>query len=91
MTTGGKSMRDRRVAEILQSRGTSEGLYQALKLKNGSYALVVRGDPVQKGDVLPINPRNDVEVEFYDNLAELERDWQSCMDDIENSDIMLVR
>jgi hypothetical protein len=79
----------RRIAEVLRSRNTSEGIYQALLLEDKSYALIRGGNPVQRRDVLPFEPRDGVAIEFYPKIGELKADWAACMDDIENSDIML--
>jgi hypothetical protein len=84
-------MISRMVAEMLSSRDTGDGLYQAARLEGGGYALVIGGKPIQRRYVLPFNPGIDVTIELYDNLVELQRDWVACMDDIENSEIMLMR
>ncbi len=83
--------RARSVAAVLQTRDTSDGLYQAVQLEDGSYALIRGGNPVQQRDVLPFEPRNGAEIYPYPKLADLENDWAACMDDIDNSDLMLRR
>jgi hypothetical protein len=81
----------RRIAAVLRSRDTSDGLYQAVQLEDGSYALIRGGDAVQRRDILPFEPRTGVEIHPYAAIADLENDWAACMDDIENSDLMLRR
>jgi hypothetical protein len=85
------SGQSRRIAAVLWSRDTSDGLYQAVQLEDGSYALIRGDNVVQRRDVLPFEPRPGVEIHPYAEIAELENDWAACMDDIENSDLMLGR
>lgn len=85
------SGRARCIAAVLLSRDTSDGLYQAVQLEDGSYALIRGGDVVQRRDVLPFEPGTGAEIHPYAEIAELENDWAACMDDIENSDLMLGR
>ena len=79
----------RRIAEVLRSRDTSDGLYQAVQLEDKSYALIRGGNALQRRDVLPFEPRDGVAIEYYPKIGELEADWAACMDDIESSDSML--
>jgi hypothetical protein len=79
----------RRIAAVLCSRDTSDGLYQAVQLEDKSYALIRGGNAVQRRNVLPFEPRNGVEIHPYAEIDKLEEAWEACMDDIENSDRML--
>lgn len=82
----------RRIAAVLQVHATSDGLYQAVQLEDGSYALLHGGNAVRRHDVLPFEPRNGMEIiGHYDERDGLENDWAACMDDIDNSDLMLRR
>lgn len=83
----------RRIAAVLQVCHTSDGLYQAVQLEDGSYVLLRGGDAaVRRRDVLPFEPRDGMEIiGHYDALGVLENDWAGCMDDIENSDMMMNR
>ena len=82
----------RRIAAVLQVCTTSDGPYQAVQLEDGSYALLRGGNAVQQRDVLPFEPRNGMEIiGHYDKRDDLENDLAACMDDIDNSDLMLRR
>jgi hypothetical protein len=81
----------RRIAAILSSRDTSDGLYQAVRLEDQSYVLIRGGNPVHQRDVLPFEPGNGAEIHHYGEINELEAAWADCMDDIENSELMLGR
>jgi hypothetical protein len=85
------SSQARRIAAVLRSRNTSDGFYQAVQLEDESYALIRRSNAVQRRDVLPFEPRNGVEIHPYAEIGQLEKAWAACMDDIENSDLMLGR
>ena len=80
----------RRIAAVLQVCDTSDGLYQAVRLEDGSYALLQGGSAVRQRDVLPFEPSNGMEVVgHYNEREDLENDWAACMDDIDNSNLML--
>ncbi len=79
----------RRIAAVLRSRDTSDGLYQAVQLEDKSCALIRGGNAMQRRNVLPFEPRNGVEIHPYAEIGELEEAWAACTDDIENSDLML--
>jgi hypothetical protein len=82
----------RRIGAVRQACDTSDGPYQAVQLEDGSYALLHGGNAVRRRDVLPFEPRNGMEIiGHYDKRDDLENDWAACMDDIENSDMMLNR
>jgi hypothetical protein len=82
----------RRIAAVLQVCDTSDGLYQAVRLEDGSYALLHGGNAVRRRDVLPFEPRNGMEIiGHYNECDDLENDWAACMDDIDTSDLMLRR
>ena len=83
------SVRARRIVEVLRSRATSDGLYQAVQLEDKSYALIRGGSPVQRRQVLAFEPGNGAEIHTYAEVRHLEEDWAMAMDDIENSDLML--
>ncbi len=77
----------RRIAAVVQSRDTSDGLYQAVQLEDESYALIRGGNAVQRRDVLPFEPGNGMEIHLYAEIDKLEAAWAACMDDIENSEL----
>jgi hypothetical protein len=82
----------RPIAAVLQVCATSDGLYQAVQLEDGSYALLHGGNAVRRRDVLPFESRNGMEIlGHYDERSDLENNWAACMDDIDNSDLMLHR
>jgi hypothetical protein len=81
----------RRIAAVLQSLDTSDGLYQAVQLEDESYALIRGGNAVQRRDVLPFEPGNGMEIHPFAEINELEAAWAACIDDIENSDLMRRR
>jgi hypothetical protein len=86
------SGQSRRIAAVLQVCATSDGLYQAVQLQDGSYALLHGGNAVRRRDLLPFEPRNGMGIiGRYDEHDNLENDWAACMDDIDNSDLMLRR
>ncbi len=78
----------RRIAAVLRSSDTSDGLYQVVQLEDKSYALIRGGNTVHRRDVLPFEPSNGAEIYPYARIDELEEAWAACMDAIENSELV---
>jgi hypothetical protein len=74
-----------RIVKFGPSCETSEGRFQVVELSDAEYFLAIGAIRLVLRHPLPIEPGDNVTINRYNNLSELQRAWEDCEDSFESS------